>query len=250
MSSTDFRALKRSAEAASHYGDHVYTNARDNGNWEANRRFQALCTPAVVLELLADVARQERIQVAMAVSMADIAIALGMGEEEIEGSEELVNAIQELIANNARQAERLKLQDVEIAAWKSSFVNMRDRNSLLRERPDLPVDRLPAHERLIALQDENVVARMRIKELDLLFGRYILGMRAALIEAEHGGGDKVGMAWIWNALVGPGQLPPEDETDAQAYFDREIVAVDDGMQQVLAFHEARGTVGKRVPTSA
>ncbi|MBM6442374.1 hypothetical protein JQF37_01870 [Pseudomonas sp. MIL9] len=85
------------------------------------------------------------------------------------------------------------------------------------------------------LKDENEVARMRIKELDLLFGRYILAMRSAVIEENA----EKGMEWIYNSLAGPGELPPEDETDAQAYFDREIVAVDNGMQEVLAFHDAR-----------
>lgn len=89
------------------------------------------------------------------------------------------------------------------------------------------------------LKAENELARMRIKELDLLFGRYILAMRSALIEEEHGKGPAAAMEWIYNSLAGPGELPPEGETDSQAYFDREIVAVDDGMQEVMAFHEGR-----------
>lgn len=93
-----------------------------------------------------------------------------------------------------------------------------------------------AEDELSELRSENEVARMRIKELDLLFGRYILAMRAAIIDEECGGH---GMKWIYNSLRGPGELPPEDEIDAQAYFDREIVAVDNGMQEVLAFHDAR-----------
>ena len=89
------------------------------------------------------------------------------------------------------------------------------------------------------LKDENEVARMRIKELDLLFGRYILAMRAALIEEEHGLGSEGGMMWIYNSLVGPGELPPENETLAQAYFDREVSAIDKGMREIMAFHKAR-----------
>ncbi|WP_052224695.1 hypothetical protein [Pseudomonas lactis] len=89
------------------------------------------------------------------------------------------------------------------------------------------------------LKAENEVARMRIKEMDLLFGRYILAMRSALIEEEHGKGPAAAMEWIYNSLAGPGELPPEGETDSQAYFDREIVAVDNGMQEVMAFHEGR-----------
>ena len=89
------------------------------------------------------------------------------------------------------------------------------------------------------LKTDNELARMRIKELALLFGRYILAMRSALIEEEHGKGPASAMEWIYNSLAGPGQLPPEGETDSQAYFDREIVAVDNGMQEVMAFHEGR-----------
>lgn len=90
-----------------------------------------------------------------------------------------------------------------------------------------------------SLRDAATVSAMRIKELDLLFGRYILAMRAAVIEDEHGKTETAGMDWIFNSLVGPGQLPPEGEMDAQAYFDREIVAVDKGMEEVLAFHDQR-----------
>jgi len=97
-----------------------------------------------------------------------------------------------------------------------------------------------AYERVnTELKAENELARMRIKEMDLLFGRYILAMRSALIEEEHGKGPAAAMEWIYNSLAGPGELPPEGETDSQAYFDREIVAVDNGMQDVMAFHEGR-----------
>lgn len=47
------------------------------------------------------------------------------------------------------------------------------------------------------------------------------------------------MEWIYNSLVGPGQLPPESETDTQAHLNREIVAVNTGMEEALAFHEAQ-----------
>ncbi|WP_025126430.1 hypothetical protein [Pseudomonas sp. PH1b] len=91
----------------------------------------------------------------------------------------------------------------------------------------------------LALLAEIEHARMRIKELDLLFGRYILAMRSALIEEKHGKGPAAGMEWIYNSLAGPGELPPEGETNSQAYFDREIVAVDRAMTEVLAFYDAR-----------
>lgn len=79
--------------------------------------------------------------------------------------------------------------------------------------------------------------RMRVKELDLLFGRYLLAMKAAVIDADQRG-DEEGMRWIYNSLAGPGELPAEDEIDAQAFFDREIKPIDDGMAEVMAYHRA------------
>jgi hypothetical protein len=76
-------------------------------------------------------------------------------------------------------------------------------------------------------------ARMRVKELDLLFGRYLLAMKAAVIDADQRG-DEEGMRWIYNSLEGPGELPPEDEIDAQAFFDREIKPVNDAMAELYA----------------
>ena len=76
-------------------------------------------------------------------------------------------------------------------------------------------------------------ARMRVKELDLLFGRYLLAMKAALIDADQRG-DEYGMRWIYNSLAGPGELPAEDEIDAQAFFDREIKPINDAMAELFA----------------
>jgi hypothetical protein len=88
-----------------------------------------------------------------------------------------------------------------------------------------------------ALLAERDAAQMRVKELDLLFGRYLLAMKAALIDADQRG-DEYGMRWIYNSLAGPGELPAEDEIDAQAFFDREIKPIDDAMAEVMAYHRA------------
>lgn len=74
---------------------------------------------------------------------------------------------------------------------------------------------------------------MRVKELDLLFGRYLLAMKAAVIDAEQRGAEQ-GMRWIYNSLAGPGELPAEDEIDAQAFFDREIKPINDAMAELFA----------------
>jgi hypothetical protein len=120
-----------------------------------------------------------------------------------------------------------------VLALLAEIEQLKAENEALAEKYEAARDRKNS---ITALQVENEVARMRIKELDLLFGRYLLGMRAAVIDEEVNG---QGMRWIYNALAGPGELPPEGEENAQAYFDREIVAVDNGMQEVMAFHEAR-----------
>ncbi|WP_313242949.1 hypothetical protein [Stutzerimonas nitrititolerans] len=84
-----------------------------------------------------------------------------------------------------------------------------------------------------ALLAERDAARMRVRELDLLFGRYLLAMKAAVIDADQRG-DEEGMRWIYNSLEGPGELPAEDEIDAQAFFDREIKPINDAMAELFA----------------
>ena len=122
-----------------------------------------------------------------------------------------------------RQAEELTALREEVTEWKDT---VKFNEKCWSEERGTMIDKLQE-------------SRMRIKELDLLFGRHILAMRSALIEEEHGKGPAAAMEWIYNSLAGPGELPPEGETDSQAYFDREIVAVDNGMQDVMAFHEGR-----------
>lgn len=84
-----------------------------------------------------------------------------------------------------------------------------------------------------ALKKDAERARMRAKELDLLFGRYLLAMKAAVIDADQRG-DEEGMRWIYNSLAGPGELPSEEEIDAQAFFDREIKPINDAMAELFA----------------
>tara|TARA_Y100000758_G_scaffold264259_2_gene203509 strand:+ start:574 stop:1221 length:648 start_codon:yes stop_codon:yes gene_type:complete len=87
--------------------------------------------------------------------------------------------------------------------------------------------------KVAALEAELAQKSLLVREMDLMFGRMLLGMRAAVIEEEHGKGAEAAMVWIFNGLVGPGELPPEEEKDAQAYFDREVTAIDEGMKQIM-----------------
>ncbi|NYY27242.1 hypothetical protein C6510_28455, partial [Escherichia coli] len=68
----------------------------------------------------------------------------------------------------------------------------------------LRVELEAAEKRNAKLQSENAYIRNRFKELDLLIGKNILVMQAAIIEWQATGDAKSGLAWIYNTLFGPG----------------------------------------------
>lgn len=92
---------------------------------------------------------------------------------------------------------------------------------------------LDATEKRIAeLERDNAYIRNRHKELDLLIGKNILVMQAAIIEWQGTGDARKGLAWIYNTLFGPGELPDEEEKDAQAYFDRKYAPLDEELMNL------------------
>lgn len=96
------------------------------------------------------------------------------------------------------------------------------------------LDELEAKDKLIAeLDSDNAYIKNRHKELDLLIGKNILLMQAAIIEWQGTGDARKGLAWIYNTLFGPGELPDESEKDAQAYFDRKYAPLD---EELMALH--------------
>ncbi|HCN4471099.1 TPA: ead/Ea22-like family protein [Escherichia coli] len=98
----------------------------------------------------------------------------------------------------------------------------------------LRVELEAAEKRNAKLQSENAYIRNRYKELDLLIGKNILVMQAAIIEWQATGDAKSGLAWIYNTLFGPGELPDESEKDAQAYFNRKYAPID---EKLMALHK-------------
>ncbi|ECC3814875.1 ead/Ea22-like family protein [Salmonella enterica subsp. enterica] len=103
------------------------------------------------------------------------------------------------------------------------------------ERADRAEKALVAAEKRIAeLEMENEYIRNRYKELDLLIGKNILVMQAAIIEWQATSDAKKGLAWIYNTLFGPGELPDEAEKDAQAYFDRKYAPLD---EEIMKLHQ-------------
>lgn len=205
---SDYTELKRLAAAAKN----------DCGDYVALNDYGMAVPPAVVLELIAELERNQRMLLAACMDMGAIGNALNADMNS--NGEELLSLVVDLKADLAKEKTISK-------GWHENW------NSAIAER-----DQLKA---------ENEHARMRIKELDLLFGRYLLGMRSSVIEWQNGQGADAAMQWIWNGLAGPGELPPEDETQAQAYFDREIVAVDAGMEEVALFFDARRVAQQATP---
>ncbi|HED6341726.1 TPA: ead/Ea22-like family protein [Escherichia coli] len=98
----------------------------------------------------------------------------------------------------------------------------------------LRVELEAAEKRNAKLQSENAYIRNRFKELDLLIGKNILVMQAAIIEWQATGDAKSGLAWIYNTLFGPGELPDKSEKDAQAYFNRKYAPID---EKLMALHK-------------
>ena len=97
-----------------------------------------------------------------------------------------------------------------------------------------PANVLALVEALEKAQAENEYIRKRYQQLDLLIGENILVMQAAIIEWQATGDAKNGLAWIYNMLFGPGELPDEAEKDAQAYFDRKYAPLD---EELMALHK-------------
>lgn len=119
-----------------------------------------------------------------------------------------------------------------------------------RARSDMLAD---AEKQNAELKDENEYIRKRFKEADLLFGKNLLVMQAAIIEWQGTGDARKGLAWIFNTLLGPGELPNEDEKDAQAYFDREYAPLDKELMELHQWFwerhkriESKGTVIQEV----
>lgn len=91
-----------------------------------------------------------------------------------------------------------------------------------------------AQQRNAEFEAQNEYIRKRYLKLDLLIGKNILVMQAAIIEWQATGDAKNGLAWIYNTLFGPGELPDEAEKDAQAYFHRKYAPLD---EELMALHK-------------
>lgn len=138
----------------------------------------------------------------------------------------MTNKTKELVA--AGHALARELHCAESAALVRELATQLD---VQRARADVLAD---TEKQNAQLKDENEYIRNRFKELDRMFGKNLLVMKAAVIDWRTTGDARNGMAWIFNTLLGPGELPNEDEKDAQAYFDREYAPLD---KELMELHQ-------------
>ncbi|HFV8934261.1 TPA: ead/Ea22-like family protein [Escherichia coli] len=237
MSKIDFQALREKAEKATK-GSYIvgHTSVNQHGNltgvfvcqkWKgepggviaechvnclvetdaqayANAEFIAEANPATVLALLDEQERNQQYIKRRDQENEEIALTVGKLRVELEAAE-----------NNLIDSE-CHVAELEEA--------LRDKQALLEA----------SEKRNAKLQSENAYIRNRYKELDLLIGKNILVMQAAIIEWQATGDAKSGLAWIYNTLFGPGELPDESEKDAQAYFNRKYAPID---EKLMALHK-------------
>lgn len=167
---------------------HVNCLIESDAQAYANAEFIAEANPATVLALLDEQERNQQYIKRRDQENEEIALTVGKLRVELEAAE-----------NNLIDSE-CHVAELEEA--------LRDKQALLEA----------SEKRNAKLQSENAYIRNRYKELDLLIGKNILVMQAAIIEWQATGDAKSGLAWIYNTLFGPGELPDESEKDAQAYF--------------------------------
>ncbi|HGC4916904.1 TPA: ead/Ea22-like family protein [Escherichia coli] len=226
MNKIDYQALREAAEKAgedkwqakkingdffvirhgSYTRQHGYTSYQPIAEIDCKpvRDFVAKANPATVLALLDERERNQQYIKRRDQENEEIALTVGKLRVELEAAE-----------NNLIDSE-CHVAELEEA--------LRDKQALLEA----------SEKRNAKLQSENAYIRNRYKELDLLIGKNILVMQAAIIEWQATGDAKSGLAWIYNTLFGPGELPDESEKDAQAYFNRKYAPID---EKLMALHK-------------
>ncbi|EKQ3788086.1 ead/Ea22-like family protein [Escherichia coli] len=216
MSKINYQALREAAEKAT-WGDwDSYKPHRGARGYEVrlssqaiaqhvlknNAEFIAAFNPKIALALLDERERNQQYIKSRDQENEDIALTVGKLRVELEAAE-----------NNLIDSE-CHVAELEEA--------LRDKQALLEA----------LEKRNAKLQSENAYIRNRYKELDLLIGKNILVMQAAIIEWQATGDAKSGLAWIYNTLFGPGELPDESEKDAQAYFNRKYAPIDEKLMEL------------------
>ena len=206
---------------------------------QANAEFIAAASPATVLALLDERERNQQYIKSRDQENEDIALTVGRLRVELEGKDSKIanltaerDALREGEMGDARHSNTRAAADIYFQLVEECEIPAG--GSLVEYVDDMREKLEAAEKRNAELQSENAYIRNRYKELDLLIGKNILVMQAAIIEWQSTGDAKSGLAWIYNTLFGPGELPDESEKDAQAYFNRKYAPID---EKLMALHK-------------
>lgn len=145
---------------------------------------------------------------------------------------EQLDELMTIAVNMQRDSEKVSDRPAAMFAY-AVQVAVLELRKVRNEAAELRDEMEAAEKRISELESDNAYIRNRHKELDLLIGKNILVMQAAIIEWQGTCDAKKGLAWIYNTLFGPGELPDEAEKDAQAYFDRKYAPLD---EELLNLH--------------
>ncbi|ENO4680459.1 ead/Ea22-like family protein [Escherichia coli] len=221
-----------------HHGDIVdWPGFDEQKNAENNARYIAAFNPEVVQALLDELERNQQYIKRRDQENEDIALTVGKLRVELEGKDSKIanltaerDALREGEMGDARHINTRAAADIYFQLVEECEIPAG--GSLVEYVDDMREKLEAAEKRNAKLQSENAYIRNRYKELDLLIGKNILVMQAAIIEWQSTGDAKSGLAWIYNTLFGPGELPDESEKDAQAYFNRKYAPIDEKLMEL------------------
>ncbi len=226
VSKIDYQALREAAEAIKVVATPQKLLA-----------FRMKVTPQVVLALLDERERNQQYIKRRDQENEDIALTVGKLRVELEGKDSKIanltaerDALREGEMGDARHSNTRAAADIYFQLVEECEIPAG--GSLVEYVDDMREKLEAAEKRNAKLQSENAYIRNRYKELDLLIGKNILVMQAAIIEWQSTGDAKSGLAWIYNTLFGPGELPDESEKDAQAYFNRKYAPIDEKLMEL------------------
>ncbi|HFT9631638.1 TPA: ead/Ea22-like family protein [Escherichia coli] len=256
MSNIDKRALRHSAESiigileniagfepSDIDGDSVETRFETEDGFDTGCDVsivdQCQKTADVVRALLDELERNQQYIKSRDQENEEIALTVGKLRVELEGKDSKIanltaerDALREGEMGDARHSNTRAAADIYFQLVEECEIPAG--GSLVEYVDDMREKLEAAEKRNAKLQSENAYIRNRYKELDLLIGKNILVMQAAIIEWQSTGDAKSGLAWIYNTLFGPGELLDESEKDAQAYFNRKYAPID---EKLMALHK-------------
>ncbi len=227
---TNITELAQSLKAAAIDAKELAIIARYSKGRAAAEKFYALANPNNVIALVEALEKSEKTSEARREAIDRTHNMFVRERDRANAAEEALEKAQQRIDELENDEARQRLANAEHQLYMAELA----KHNLKASRKAQFRKRRAAEKRIAELEAQNEYIRKRYQQLDLLIGKNILVMQAAIIEWQATGDAKNGLAWIYNTLFGPGELPDEAEKDAQAYFDRKYTPLD---EELMALHK-------------